>query len=603
MATGDMVARLVLDGKEFELSLKKAKKGTKDFASRVAADSKKAGNSWDAFTSKVGEVTIAFAAAKGAIESVNESVKTLASAAGDLQREYEAAVAGVGAMWDQFLLSVTEWDWSNLEQRIGRVASMARNTAMQIATLNTLKPAEGYSEKLYEYNKAKAERIIKNPASTDAEVDEAIELLRQTINDYALFAADVREMNSLTAGTIASSLAEKYQPRLPQGVDQDLMHKFTGEILKDWRRMQEALTTDLTADYGNNAVKKAEYAAKRLVQSMTAEEVESITSLMTRNFELGKKMEDESRAMEELITKVYADRAKKIKDVAEAEKKAALEAEEFAEALKEMPWSMGQVRAMKLDAALSGGFTAENIAKTAKTPRIQGEVDLGVPGLPYYEGDYSFWRFNKNPIKSSGALAAMGEASFDWEGLQRLIADDRLKEWAEKNREDFDAWGASLDLLGGAFKSLGDSIGGTTGELLSFIGGLADAAQQMLPFIAQIMAETAAHEANADAAATEAAAKTMSAYAGIPFAGVGLGLAAVAAVVGAIQSVPKFAEGGIVTSATLGVFGEAGPEAVMPLDRLEEFVTGRDVRVTGNIKASGKELVVVLDNYNRVRNG
>jgi hypothetical protein len=58
-----------------------------------------------------------------------------------------------------------------------------------------------------------------------------------------------------------------------------------------------------------------------------------------------------------------------------------------------------------------------------------------------------------------------------------------------------------------------------------------------------------------------------------------------------------------VTSATLGVFGEAGPEAVMPLDKLEDYIAPRELRVTGNIKASGKELVVVLDNYNRVRNG
>lgn len=93
----------------------------------------------------------------------------------------------------------------------------------------------------------------------------------------------------------------------------------------------------------------------------------------------------------------------------------------------------------------------------------------------------------------------------------------------------------------------------------------------------------------------------MSAHAGIPFAGIVAGITAVASIVSTIQSIPKFADGGIVTSATLGVFGEAGPEAVMPLDRLNDFVRDREVRVTGKITGSGKDLNVIIDNYNRVR--
>lgn len=70
---------------------------------------------------------------------------------------------------------------------------------------------------------------------------------------------------------------------------------------------------------------------------------------------------------------------------------------------------------------------------------------------------------------------------------------------------------------------------------------------------------------------------------------------------GALSSIVPFADGGIVTSATLGVFGEAGPEAVMPLDRLNDFVRDREVRVTGKITGSGKDLNVIIDNYNKVR--
>jgi hypothetical protein len=51
----------------------------------------------------------------------------------------------------------------------------------------------------------------------------------------------------------------------------------------------------------------------------------------------------------------------------------------------------------------------------------------------------------------------------------------------------------------------------------------------------------------------------------------------------------EFAEGGIVTRPTYGVFGEAGPEAVMPLDRVSDFIAeaggGRDDEILEAIEA------------------
>lgn len=62
-------------------------------------------------------------------------------------------------------------------------------------------------------------------------------------------------------------------------------------------------------------------------------------------------------------------------------------------------------------------------------------------------------------------------------------------------------------------------------------------------------------------------------------------------------NVPKFAEGGIVNKATLGIFGEAGREAIIPLDRLNEFMgdggSAIDVHVVGKI--SGNDMVLLHD--------
>lgn len=64
---------------------------------------------------------------------------------------------------------------------------------------------------------------------------------------------------------------------------------------------------------------------------------------------------------------------------------------------------------------------------------------------------------------------------------------------------------------------------------------------------------------------------------------------------------PMFAEGGVVTRPTVGLVGEAGSEAIIPLNRLNEFIGGREVRVTGRLIGSGKDLTAVIGNYERVR--
>lgn len=160
-----------------------------------------------------------------------------------------------------------------------------------------------------------------------------------------------------------------------------------------------------------------------------------------------------------------------------------------------------------------------------------------------------------------------------------------------------------VSLLSDAFTQLGSSIGGSANTLGGFIGSLGDAVVKMIEFISYIQAEKLAQDAAADSALTAAAAKAMSAHAGIPFAGIALGAAAVAALVNVVTSLPKLANGGIATGPTVGLFGEAGTEAIIPLDRLEEFINtpSRNIRVTGTLKAQGKDLYAVLDSYSKVQ--
>jgi hypothetical protein len=67
------------------------------------------------------------------------------------------------------------------------------------------------------------------------------------------------------------------------------------------------------------------------------------------------------------------------------------------------------------------------------------------------------------------------------------------------------------------------------------------------------------------------------------------------------MSIPRLAEGGIVNSPTLALIGEAGPEAVVPLDRMQSG-GGITINVTGGLATSaeiGESVVNALRAYSR----
>lgn len=72
-----------------------------------------------------------------------------------------------------------------------------------------------------------------------------------------------------------------------------------------------------------------------------------------------------------------------------------------------------------------------------------------------------------------------------------------------------------------------------------------------------------------------------------------------------LENLPAFAAGGLVTSPTVGLIGEAGPEAVIPLSQLSSGMN-ITVNITAGMGADpatiGDEIVNVLQRYNR-RNG
>jgi hypothetical protein len=56
--------------------------------------------------------------------------------------------------------------------------------------------------------------------------------------------------------------------------------------------------------------------------------------------------------------------------------------------------------------------------------------------------------------------------------------------------------------------------------------------------------------------------------------------------------IPALAEGGIVSSPTLSLIGEAGPEAVIPLNQLDSIVGEKTIRIVGETRLDGRDIVI-----------
>ena len=124
------------------------------------------------------------------------------------------------------------------------------------------------------------------------------------------------------------------------------------------------------------------------------------------------------------------------------------------------------------------------------------------------------------------------------------------------------------------------------------------AAQEMAASTALATTKSAETTANVAAAASGA----LSAHSAIPIVGIALGLAAVAAIIAAMSSLPKFAKGGVVSGPTLAMVGEysgagSNPEVIAPLDKLKNMLKTDDGPNFGSVRfvIKGRELVGILE--------
>lgn len=264
----------------------------------------------------------------------------------------------------------------------------------------------------------------------------------------------------------------------------------------------------------------------------------------------------------------------------------------------------------KAKAAFEGGLTAAHLT----APRDLKRPAVAAPSLTFLMPDAKKIREKALDVNNFHMPRLAPAATDDAEATESAL--DRITSaWSNIKgiKGGIDSMSKALDENASAWERLSGVIDGIL-QLLQGVASITDMINTLTGAgTALTKADTGAKLESAAAAGAEATAETsaaagkfFSANAKIPFAGIGIAMAAVAAMVAMMTSLPKFAKGGIAYGPTLGLFGEyAGasnnPEVVAPLDRLRALIQPDAPRGELTTRITGRDIEVVYDYRKRKR--
>lgn len=275
-------------------------------------------------------------------------------------------------------------------------------------------------------------------------------------------------------------------------------------------------------------------------------------------------------------------------------------------------------------------------ADAATLADISGNIDIlqaklqtaSIEEAAAINKEIALWNDKADAIKHAGeeaekaSVTAGSALRSTWSGLKNVGSG--VEGITEAIEGDGNAWQKLSGIVDGFF-SIVDGIKGVI-AIIQMLTGITEAhtaakTAEAVAVTAEAGAEVAAGgqkiASNSAVAASNLALATTntlaagsgaaSAVSSIPLVGPALAVAAIAAVIGAILAIPKFAKGGIAYGPTLGMFGEyAGaannPEVVAPLDKLRSLIEpagdmGGRVRFT----IEGRTLVGILEKETDLR--
>lgn len=545
----DILTRLLLDTKGFDANLTKSKQGVNNYQSSITEMAKNAGAGILKFAGAIG-------VAVGGMEAFGKTINSTQTTGDAYIRVTDQMKASV----DSFFASIAMGDFSgfinNLQNVIGKAGTLA-DALDELATKSLFSDAE--INNLTTQKNIQA-NIARDRSRSDKERNDALAKAR----DYQLKITNLQKSlagtNKQTAySTLDAAIAK-------QGFKGNVARSTWDWMLKEsnrskWiagsseyktRKQKAASLMDVDPESGLLIHSKASLKAKREFDAWAktqdgrnkefmyyfSEMDDSEESMLNKAMQLNAKANSMFSAISDDTLQLNMADAKingSYKTKSGASNKTAQNAKESpAGSLNEISKELAEAREKYNKAATDE--LRQQLFKVieeleAKQINLNFRAEFGKRDMP--------------ELKQAGLGNNIKSSSKKITKLEK-IKPSITKEDVALNEK----YGESLMTIGDIMGNVSGAFDSNTASILQWGASLFSTIGQAIPKIMAMMtvkaADTAVTKTNTTAEVINAEAKVVAAHAGIPFVGVAMGIAGISAIVAAMASAPKFANGGIV---------------------------------------------------------
>lgn len=529
----DILTRLLLDTKDYDSKLKKAKGSSQDFASSIGTKAAAA----------VGKFAAGIGIAMGGVEAFKKMMNSTQTT-GDA---WNNTISACKSSADMFFQSLASGDWSNFEGGLLRTIGRLKEVAVLQDMLGDAKLTMGFDVREFEREYVRLEGIIDNEKLGKAEREAAFSEMQTLI-------ANFRKRVEATGKGAAETLVKELNARFNQDFTLEDVKTYIKEVNNEFlntetlQRLNEYKATLAKFKPGGSMAVDGGYVLTEKQYKERHADLERLRILQDDNDENRKKMVSDYEYVLQMQQKM----------------------DEYHKRSLEK-----QNKIAGLNKAATGGSSS---AKSAKVP-------VYVDGLSYQTamgGKVLKW-MNGEDVPVIKAKIEIEEEVIEEEDIAAKFV--KSQEDKKKSIEDMNS---ALSSTADIFGSLGSIAGSAGNDFLT-------ATMQSMGSIAQMILQL---QALSTAQGVGSASK-------LPFPA---NLAAIATVVATISSVfgslPKFADGGVVGGSSY--FGDKllarvnSGECILTQSqqaRALSLMNGGDVRVSGDVRLSAKEIFIVLRNY------